>query len=301
MFKRPIRYVNNNLVFSDIFCGCGGMRLAVEDACRNLGIRSHCVFSCDNDKYVRMTYYNHFKDLPFGDIHNVLPEKIPAHQLLVAGFPCQPFSSAGKQLGLGDERSSVIYPLIKILNIKKPNGFLLENVPGLIQLDKGKVFNRIINSFRRIGYAVSFKSINAIYFTPQNRKRIYIIGISERIPQHEFIASKVLDNFPGERKPVSISQTFFKRNGADGIKIYQGFIYTLTASMAVSGNIPVIYHNRKYRKLTPLECAFLMGFPDDFRFSVSDFQAYKQIGNSVAVPLVSEILKNMIPFIIEPR
>ena len=161
----------NNLKFIDLFCGIGGFRLALE----KLGFE--CVFSCDIDEHARNMYYYNFNDLPFKDIKKINIEDIPNFDILCAGFPCQPFSLAGKRKGFNDTRGTLFFEIEKILKEKQPKYFILENVKGLLTHDKGKTFHIIIENLKNLGYFVSYEVFSPKDFgIPQNRERIIIVG-----------------------------------------------------------------------------------------------------------------------------
>ncbi|MDR0484426.1 MAG: DNA (cytosine-5-)-methyltransferase [Alphaproteobacteria bacterium] len=343
----------------DLFCGCGGMRYAVSD------YFTECIFSCDIDKFASQTYQANFNHIPFGDIRSIRnnsvkqingevcrfeTSKLRNADLMLGGFPCQPFSLAGKKLGVNDkDRGDLIDEIIRLVNGFHPKAVLLENVPHLAKIHNGKFFDMILDTFSYIGYRNSYIiNYNAKDFgLPQNRNRLYIIlfknkKIDFKFPQPPRIPTKIGDIleknvdkkyylsdkmktflhrhqeeqkvkgnnfgynlFAGEDTHTN---TLLARYGKDGKEtlIYQyrrgvirqskpGICPTLTANMGMGGhNVPIITSNEiEVRKLTPRECARLQGFPDSFKFPVSDSQAYKQIGNSVAVPVVRAIAKEI--------
>lgn len=163
--------------FIDLFAGTGGMRLAIEQALKELGVSHECVFSSEIDKKACETYELNFGEVPSGDIKNYI-NKIPVFDFLLAGFPCQAFSYAGKQQGFGDTRGTLFFEVEKILKNNKPKGFLLENVRGLTTHDKGRTFKTILHSLNGLGYKTAYFLCNSSNFNvPQNRVRIYIVGI----------------------------------------------------------------------------------------------------------------------------
>ena len=181
--------INDKLKFIDLFCGIGGFRIALE----KLGFE--CVFSCDIDEHAREIYYANFGEYPQKDIKNVDINKIPNFDVLCAGFPCQPFSVAGKRNGFNDTRGTLFFEIEKILKIKKPKYFILENVVGLLTHDKGKTFNIIIENLINLGYFVSHKVFNVKDFgIPQNRERVIIVGSLERKINLEKIKYKPNNN-----------------------------------------------------------------------------------------------------------
>ncbi len=167
--------------FIDLFAGIGGMRLGFEETCRNLRIESKCVFSSEIDKKAIETYILNFEDQPYGDIRGI--HNIPQFDFLLAGFPCQPFSYAGKQQGFGDTRGTLFFEIERILKQYKPQGFLLENVRGLTTHDRGRTLKTIIHSLESIGYGVNYLLLNSSNFgVPQNRVRIYLLGLFGQKP-----------------------------------------------------------------------------------------------------------------------
>ena len=168
--------MDKKLKIIDLFAGIGGIRLGFEK------IGAECVFSSEWDKHAQDMYEENYGERPVGDINNVNPKDIPDHDFLLAGFPCQPFSIAGKQLGFADTRGTLFFNIEKILEEKKPYGFLLENVSRLVTHDKGRTFKVIIDKLEGLGYTVYYKVLNTIDFgLPQLRKRIYIVGFKDKI------------------------------------------------------------------------------------------------------------------------
>lgn len=168
--------------FADLFAGTGGMRLALEQACQELGIENRCVFSAEIDKQACRSYQLNFGDDPYCDITQA--EAFPDFDLLLAGFPCQAFSYAGKQEGFGDTRGTLFFEVERILRLKRPRYFLLENVRGLTSHDKGRTFKTIIESLTSLGYGVKHFLLNSSGFgVPQNRVRIYIVGMLDGTPK----------------------------------------------------------------------------------------------------------------------
>ncbi|MDD4718498.1 MAG: DNA cytosine methyltransferase [Bacilli bacterium] len=307
--------------FIDLFAGIGGIRIAFES------VGGDCVFSCEWDKYAQKTYAENFGEIPAGDIKKIKNEDIPKHDILLAGFPCQAFSIAGKRKGFGDIRGTMFFETARIIKHHKPKAFFLENVKGLIMHDKGKTLKTILEVLRNdLNYYVPEpKIINAKDFgVPQNRERIFIVGFRKDIDASSFEYPKPL-NIPVcikdimEEKTVSakyyLSTTYLntliahkERHAKKGngfgyeIKDINGIANTiLVGGMGKERNLiidkrlkdftPVTHIkgevNRKgIRKMTPREWARLQGFPDFYKIPVADVHAYKQFGNSVAVPAV---------------
>lgn len=407
--------------FIDLFAGIGGMRLGLEQACDELGIEKNCVLSSEIDSKARETYSRNFSEIPQGDILQI--KKLPEFDFLLAGFPCQPFSYAGKQQGFGDTRGTLFFEIERILKSYLPNGFLLENVRGLISHDKGRTFATIVNSLENIGYGVSYLLLNSSNFNvPQNRVRIYILGLKGKKPimrlqsdkgatdSHNFKEKKIQGNlfYPFRKiKTVNdilekgVDQKYFcspeftemlqeavdgnfdKLNGVRlidfrggnaihswdlGIKgkcsaqermfmnllignrrrkvfgqdqdgksltleqiktfyfeddledvinalISKGYLkekngkynpvcgnmsfevfkfldpasISITLTSADAHRLGIVVDNQP-RKITPRECARLQGFPEQYQLHTDDTAAYKQLGNSVTVPVVKEVL-----------
>lgn len=305
----------------DLFAGIGGIRLAFEQASRDLKTCLKCVFTSEIDKYCHITYKTNFglQDIS-GDITKINYSEIPNHDILLAGFPCQPFSMAGLRKGFSDNRGSLFFNIEQILFLKKPQAFLLENVKNLKTHDKGKTLLKIINLLEKNGYLVKYKVLNAKDFgLPQNRERLIIVG---------FLNKNIKFNFPlPDKIPTSLSSILLdevdkkyilsdrlwaghQRRKKEHQKKGNGFGYslfskqstytnTLSARYYKDGSEILIYRgeNENPRKLTPRECARLQGFSDDFVLNVSDVQIYKQLGNSVPINMIKkvaiEILKTL--------
>lgn len=418
--------------FIDLFAGIGGTRLGLEAACKQLGIKAECVFSSEIDLRACETYQLNFNEYPSGDIREIRAEDIPTFHFLLAGFPCQPFSYAGKQQGFGDTRGTLFFEIERILNYHRPRAFLLENVRGLTSHDKGRTFKTILSKLESLDYGVEYLLLNSSNFNvPQNRVRIYIIGLYKEKPKlslvsdvgasdshrfkthirqsqlplfdskhldrksklvedileknpdpkyicsekfisqlakvvgddYESLAGKRLIDYRGgnsihswelgvkgdcsedeigfmnslisnrrrkifgthqDGKMLTLDQirTFFdhedleqivyslldkgylreeqgKFNPVCGNMSFEVFKFldpnsisiTLTSSDChklgvVQNNIP--------RRITPRECARLQGFPEEFKCHPVDTHAYKQFGNSVTVPVVKEIIVDLI-------
>jgi DNA (cytosine-5)-methyltransferase 1 len=337
--EEPAPY-GTTFTFVDLFAGIGGTRLGFESA------GGRCVFTSEWDKYACQTYRANHADHHeiAGDIRKVEPASIPDHEILVAGFPCQPFSLAGvsKKNSLGrahgfndPTQGTLFFDLKRIIASKRPKAFLLENVKNLRSHDKGQTLRVIMQTLREeLGYFVpEARIIDAAAFVPQHRERIFIAGFREdcgfdwdrlslpQKPSHPKL-SAILHR--ADEKP----QTPFTeaRNGrtvvsdkytlSDHLWNYlqayaekhrllgHGFGCSVFEANAVARTLSARYHkdgseiliaqkNRNPRRLTPRECARLMGFPDLFQIPVSDTQAYRQFGNSVVVPVISAIAKLM--------
>jgi DNA (cytosine-5)-methyltransferase 1 len=305
------------LTFIDLFAGIGGTRIAFEKA------GCECVFSSEWDRFAQVTYEKNFGEKPAGDIRKIESSKIPDHDVLVAGFPCQPFSisgvskknALGKPHGFNDPTQGTLFFEIKrILIDKNPQAFLLENVKNLQSHNKKNTFKVIMDTLKNeLGYNIYFEVLDAINYVPQHRERIFIVGFRKNIKFN-------FPDFKPERKPrfkdileknvdgkYTLSDHLWKYlqeyarkhqekgNGFGfGLTDLNGHSRTLSARYYKDGSEILVPQNGKNpRRLTPRECARLMGFPDSFEIPVSDTQAYKQFGNSVVVPLVSDIAKEI--------
>ena len=307
---------NTGFKFIDLFAGIGGLRLAFEKQA------GKCVFSSEIDKQAQITYKANFKEKPFGDIKSIPSKNIPDHDILLAGFPCQPFSYAGYKQGLKDERGTLFYQIIRILKEKTPDAFLLENVKGLTSLNEGHILKDMINSLEDIGYKVSYSIMNTRDYgnIPQTRERVYIVGFLKDVyfnfPKTIKLSKKIKDFlFKEKQSPVFYYHRYpmyneLKKNITKQNTIYQWrrkYIRenktescpTLTANMGTGGhNVPLIKDNYGIRKLTPRECARFQGFPDSYILpNIANCHLYKQIGNSVSVPVVGRIAKEIIKYL----
>ena len=305
--------------FIDLFCGLGGFRIAFEK------MGGTCVFSSDIDKPVQKTYSMNFGQTPQGDITKIDSSKIPDHDILCAGFPCQPFSIAGRRLGFEDTRGTLFFEVARILKEKKPKGFILENVKGLTNHDGGKTLNIILNTIDEIGYNCKYKVLNARdYNVPQNRERWYCIGVrkdsdinidSFSFPEKEELKTKLCDII---EQDIDTTDYIISETCKKNVKTYiekkniNVTPYTLaydirpsrchfvtgdisnclTAKMGTGGSTVAVVIKQN-RKLTERECMRLMGFPDNYKIG-KGYQAYKQIGNSVVVPIIIKLAKGLV-------
>ena len=301
----------------DLFAGIGGIRLGFVRAAADLGHTIKCVFSSEIDKYARLTYGMNFFEMPAGDIMRVTADDVPDFDVLCAGFPCQAFSIAGRKLGFEDTRGTLFFEVARMLNEKSPKAFLLENVKGLVTHNKGKTLATILSVLRNdLNYYVPEpKVLNAKYFgVPQQRERIVIVGFRKDICSSGFeyptgnlqqaVLEGVLQNdvdskyYPSE-KYLACMTRHRQRQAAKGnsfgfcIVDRQGVANTLmVGGMGKERNL--VCDGDRLRFLTPREWARLQGFDDEFVIPVSDTQAYRQFGNSVAVPMVAEVATRLI-------
>jgi DNA (cytosine-5)-methyltransferase 1 len=335
-----------DFTFIDLFAGIGGIRTAFED------IGGLCVFSSEWDSYARKTYGTNFPDGHdiAGDITTIDEKDVPDHDVLLAGFPCQPFSIAGvskknalgRAHGFADEaQGTLFFDVARIVKEKRPRAFLLENVKNLQSHDKGRTFDVIKRTLtEELGYHIHCKVIDAAHFVPQHRERIIIVGFREpvgfdwaalQLPEkgrHKLAeilhktngtepvlpwdegryfdhkSNKVLPKFTlsdhlWEYLKGYAEKHRLKGNGFGfGLVTGKDISRTLSARYYKDGSEILIKQMRKNpRRLTPRECARLMGFPDTFKIPVSDTRAYKQFGNCVAVPVIREAAKLMLQFV----
>lgn len=307
--------MTRNIKIIDLFAGIGGIRLGFEKASQN---KIDCVFTSEWNKYSAQTYLANFNDFNvYGDITEIQEESIPDHDILLAGFPCQPFSQAGLKKGFSDTRGTLFFDIERILTYKKPQAFLLENVKQLKGHDKGKTLETILLHLKDIGYTnVQYKVLRARDFgLPQNRERIYIVGFLNNQITFEFpkptyeptSVGDILEESVDEKYTISDKlwaghQRRKRENKLKGkgfgfgmVNEHSEYTNTLSARYYKDGSEILLKQNNKNpRKLTPRECARLQGFPDSFRIPVSDTQAYKQFGNSVPVNVIEKIAKEML-------
>jgi len=302
----------------DLFAGVGGIRLGFENA----GFKT--VFANDFEPRCKDTYDLNFKDskLVVEDIRKIGIEDLPKFDFLLGGFPCQAFSIAGYRQGFNDEkgRGNLFFDVARILDERKPEGFLLENVKNLKSHDGGKTFRIIQETLENLGYHLKTKVLNSMEYgnIPQNRERVYMVGFKNKDYSEKFefpnpvkLTVKITDllekNVPEKYyyngKPLFEKlKDFVKEEG----KVYQwrrqyvrenksGVCPTLTANMGTGGhNVPIIKDKKGIRKLTPLECARIQGFPADYKIpKLADSALYKQFGNSVSVPVIEAVGKQM--------
>ena len=295
---------NKKLKFIDLFCGIGGIRKAFEST------GAGCVFSSEIDIHAQYTYYTNYGVVPYGDITKINPQEIPDHDILCAGFPCQPFSHIGKREGFSHPtQGTMFHEILKILKEKKPNGIFLENVPGLINHDDGNTLNTILDELSRLGYECNHHVYNSANFgVPQNRKRFYLIGFlngdkfsfPEEDKTHVDIGQYVENNIQGYSisEHLQKSYLFKKDDGKPAIITTEtkGQIKTLVSTyhkiQRLTGTF-VKDGETGLRLLTANECKSIMGFPKDFIIPVSRTQMYRQMGNSVVIPVIKFMAEKM--------
>ena len=296
--------------FIDLFAGIGGTRLAFE------AVGGECVFSSEWDKDAQKTYAANFKETPHGDITKIKAAEIPDFDVLLAGFPCQPFSSIGQRQGFKHKtQGTLFYDVLRILEGKRPAAFLLENVVGLVNHDGGNTFAVIIQSLNELGYSVHHQILDAAdYGVPQHRKRIYIVGYDKsrlkRGIAHSWPKKSRKNIFIGPYVEKGITDRSISKHLQEGYlsKIDDGRPELIDRRSKIKVKTLVAsYHKIQrltgtfvkdgptgMRLLTDNECKAIMGFPKTFIIPVSRTQMYRQLGNSVAVPVVTAIAKEIL-------
>ena len=325
-FKVPFPAPENpKFTFIDLFAGMGGFRLAMQAQ------GGKCVFSSEWNAYSQKTYFSNFGDMPFGDItkevtKSYIPEKF---DVLCAGFPCQPFSIAGvsKKKSLGREtgfkdktQGTLFFDVADIISRHRPKAFFLENVKNLTSHDKGNTFRVIYDTLKELRYSVHYLVMDGQTYVPQHRERIMIVGFDEDVyggketftfpEQHEATRSvkEILDPNIDPKYTLSDKLWAYLQNYAEkhrakgngfgyGLVDLNGITRTLSARYYKDGSEILIPQGKgkNPRRLSPRECARLMGYPDEYRIDrVSDVQAYRQCGNSVIVPLITAVSEQII-------
>jgi DNA (cytosine-5)-methyltransferase 1 len=309
--------------FIDLFAGIGGIRLAFKSA------GGKCVFSSEWDKYAQQTYFANFNEVPDGDITQIKAKDIPNHDILTAGFPCQPFSIAGvsKHNALGNEhgfkhltQGTLFFDAARVIQEKQPKAFLLENVKNLRNHDQGRTYEVIMRTLRdELGYHVFAKVIDAGKLVPQHRERIYIVGFKDerdfQFPDLPDLKPRLQDVLEKEVDPKytltdhlwEYLQKYAAKHKAKG----NGFGFGLTDARGTARTLSARYYKdgseilinqegKNPRRLTPRECARLMGFPEEFKIVCSDTRAYKQFGNSVVVPVMEYVAREVVRCLLNP-
>jgi len=302
--------------FIDLFAGIGGFRFAAEQVFSKYGLPSKCVFSSDIDPYARETYRANFGEYPSGDITQVNENDIPDHDILFAGFPCQPFSIIGHGKGFDDIRGTLFFDIARILAAKKPKAFILENVKRLIGHNEGKTLEKILYVLREeLGYTVYYKSLNALdYGLPQKRERVILVGFYKPMAfqfppkQEKYIPlSKILEKKVGSKYYASenirqkrlkthtptVSPSIWHENKAGHISSYP---FSCALRAGASYNYLLVNGERR---LTPKEMLRLQGFPDTFKIAVTESQIRKQAGNAVPVNIVRAVFESFLPILLD--
>jgi len=284
---------------ADLFGGVGGFRLGIERA-----INSSCVFYSEIDKFAVQTYNKNFKEnhKPT-DITKIRAENIPDFDILCGGFPCQAFSIAGKRGGFQDTRGTLFFEIARIIKAKRPKIVFLENVKGLLNHEKGQTFSIIIQTISELGYNVQWMVLNSKFFgVPQNRERVFIIGSIREEPRPEILPFRESNEINNQKQQEQTARTLTSIYHKQGQ--WEQYIMDLYNNKIHSDRSPTLtepHHNTlrvrdgmKIRKLTPIECERLQGFPDNWTEGVSDTQRYKQMGNAVTVNVIEAIARKLI-------
>ncbi|WP_420603550.1 DNA cytosine methyltransferase [Flagellimonas sp.] len=313
---------NHEFTFIDLFAGIGGFRIPMQE------IGGKCVFSSEFNYHAQRAYELNFGEVPFGDITKLNLDLVPRHNVLCAGFPCQPFSISGKMKGFEDTRGTLIYHVFEIIEKRKPEVVLLENVKHLLYHDKRRTLTTIIHHLEELGYKVSQKVLNASDFgVPQNRERIIIVGHKQKKFDFSKLQAKgkpILKDFLDEKNDFEFLEEPYtildEMKTQDSGLIFAGYrnktirkagvrpntehlsrvhkqpnriystegVHPALPSQESSGRF-WIYHKNRVRKLTIQECYRIMGFPKHFKLINNRSELYKQVGNSVAIPMIKEV------------
>ena len=297
-----IRYI-------DLFCGIGGFRYAMMDAAKRRGLTATCALSSDIDKRCQKAYAANFGETPLGDITAINGDDAPDHDLLLAGFPCQPFSILGHRKGFEDTRGTLFFEIARILQAKKPAAFALENVKLLVGHNRGRTIARIMETLAELGYHAEFRVLNALHFgLPQKRERVFIVGfrekrafawpegkvemtplsrILEKNAPKEYYASEHIRRRRLYRHEPTDEPTIWHENKSGHVSAHP---YSCALRAGASHNYLLVNGERR---LTPREMLRLQGFPDSFRIVGSYFQTRKQAGNSLPAPVAAAVLERV--------
>jgi DNA (cytosine-5)-methyltransferase 1 len=304
----------DDFTFIDLFAGIGGIRIAFERA------GGKCVWSCDWDVDAQNMYEKNFGELPFGDVRKIHSKDIPDHDVLLAGFPCPSFSILGNRNGFKDDEGSLFFEIERILRDKKPSAFMLENVKGLANIDGGEIIKFIVDSLEKLSYSVHWDILNALDSgLPQKRERVIIVGFQENYKfsfrkktKKRKSLSDILEDDDKVGKSYWASKRIRKKR-LESVKNKKVF-YPSVWHENKSGNISVhpfscalranASHNyllvNGVRRLTPHEMARLQGFPEDFKLVGNSYSTFRKLfGNSVPVPMIEEVAKQMMKSIRE--
>jgi DNA (cytosine-5)-methyltransferase 1 len=297
--------------FIDLFAGIGGIRIAFERA------GGKCVFTSEWDEPCQIMYEANFGDKPFGDITKLVAEDVPDHDILTGGFPCQAFSIIGNKLGFADTRGTLFFDVERILRVKQPKAFLLENVKQLTTHDNGRTFKVILEHLEKLGYFVHYKVLNGLDFgVPQKRERIMIVGFKQNYPfefpkngtetktlsdilepedqidkKHflsDYFRKKVQRKLKEQGKIITTRPVVIHENKGGNLGIHP-----FSTALRANGSYNYVTVNGE-RRLTPREMLRLQGFPDTLKIVVPDTQARKQAGNSVVVPKIEAVARAMV-------
>lgn len=301
------------LRFVDLFCGIGGFHLAAKIVCEEQDIKPVCVFASDMDTDAQKTYEANFNNSPHGDITKIHERDIPDHDVLFAGFPCQAFSICGDRKGFEDTRGTLFFDIARILKEKRPRAFVLENVKQLRTHNDGQTLARIVETLQNLGYNVHHQILNALDFgLPQKRERLFIVGLSEPrrfvfpvghipttslaeiletdVPEFYYASAQIRQNRikRRENKKAFDEPTIWHENKGGNISAHP-----YSCALRAGASYSYLLVNGE-RRLTEREMLRLQGFPDDYKIVCGYSAMRKQAGNSVAVPCVAAVIRNVI-------
>lgn len=314
--------MNSDWTFIDLFAGIGGFHIALSE------LGGECVFASEWDKNSKQTYFDNFNIEPHGDITKISENDIPSHDVLCAGFPCQAFSISGKQLGFDDTRGTLFFDVARIIKKHQPKIVFLENVKNFARHDMGRTLLVVKNTLEKLGYHVFYEILKSSHFgVPQARERVYFVcirrdlaieGNSFKFPVgskapvaiKNILEKKVSDEYfiyrddikitkdeKSIKDPYSPLQIGKLNKGGQGERIYSIEASGITLSAHGGGaaaKTGAYFINGKIRKLTPTECLRMQGFPKDFKLPASKNISYKQLGNSVSVPVIQSIFTEVL-------
>jgi len=301
------------LRFIDLFCGIGGFRTALKNAASDNGILTECVFSSDIDPFANEAYKANYGEMPSGDICAIDAKDIPDHDVLLGGFPCQPFSIIGEGRGFDDTRGTLFFEIARILKAKRPKAFVLENVKRLVSHHNGRTFNKIMEALRELGYTTEYRVLNALDFgLPQKRERVFIVGLlgpmhfswpsgtagfkplGEVLERDVPIRYYASDDIKNKRKSLHKSKfhpSIWHENKAGNVSSYP---YSCALRAGASYNYLLVNGERR---LTPREMLRLQGFPDSFNIVCNDSQTRRQAGNALPVPVAEAVIRALLPYL----
>lgn len=300
--------MERKFTFIDLFAGIGGIRIPFEE------LGGSCVFTSEWDKSAQMVYLANFGEKPHGDITKIESSKIPDHNILLAGFPCQPFSIIGNGLGFTDTRGTLFFEIERILRDKKPEAFLLENVKQLVKHDSGRTFKVILSKLKNLGYHTHWRVLNALDFgLPQKRERVIIVGFREnhhfffpkphanrialseiledhsKVDKKHFASERIVKKRMEKTKDKKIPKpSIWHENKRGDIGIHE-----FSCALRAGGSYNYLLVDG-IRRLTPREQLSLQGFPKNFKINVTDSEVRKLAGNSVPVNMVRAVASNML-------
>lgn len=310
--EKNISLNSKRVKFIDLFCGIGGFHLAMKTVCLELGLTSECVFACDIDEDCQQAYLANFGINPLRDIKAVDERKVPDHDILLGGFPCQAFSILGDRKGFEDARGTLFFDIARILQEKRPSAFLLENVKQLTTHNGGRTLARIMETLWGLGYYADYKVLNALHFgVPQKRERIFIVGFREprrftwprgsaemkpladvlepSVSEFYYASDHIKRNRRLKRngKKTFDEPTIWHENKAGNISAYP---FSCALRAGASYNYLLV---NGVRRLTEREMLRLQGFPESYKIVCGYSATRRQAGNSVAVPCVAAVLRSV--------